>query len=103
MRRSPPNIIAENSRLMLDADGNYRCRYGIRESVPDNFTDARPHNGERLARRGRAPQRRRIRHHARRPRGAPIGPPPPEHPIHHRPLKTLEKLCGVDPSRLTKR
>jgi iron complex outermembrane recepter protein len=48
---NPGNIVAEDSRLMIDpATGNFRCRYGIRDSILDsdtNFTDARPQNGER--------------------------------------------------------
>jgi len=44
---NPGNIVAEGTRLMLDADGNYRCRFGVRDAVPDNITDARPQNGER--------------------------------------------------------
>jgi iron complex outermembrane receptor protein len=43
----PGNIVAEDTRLMRDADGNFRCRYGVRAAVPDNFTDARPQNGRR--------------------------------------------------------
>jgi iron complex outermembrane receptor protein len=47
----PGNIVAEDSRLMIDAaTGSYRCRYGVRDAIldsEDNFTDARPQNGER--------------------------------------------------------
>jgi iron complex outermembrane receptor protein len=34
-------------RLIRDENGNFRCAYGVRDSVPANFTDARPQNGER--------------------------------------------------------
>ena len=46
----PGNIVAEDSRLMQDGDGNFRCRYGMRDSIAQRrqpFTDARPQNGER--------------------------------------------------------
>ena len=43
----PGNVVADDTRLMQDENGNFRCRYGVRDAVPDNFTDARPQNGKR--------------------------------------------------------
>jgi iron complex outermembrane recepter protein len=43
----PGNIVTEDSRLLRNEDGNFRCRYGVRPGVPNNFTDARPQNGRR--------------------------------------------------------
>jgi iron complex outermembrane receptor protein len=32
---------------MVDENGNFRCRFGVRDTVPADFTNARPQNGER--------------------------------------------------------
>jgi len=42
----PPNI-TNPGRLTIDAKGNFHCAYGVRDSVPDNFTNVRPQNGRR--------------------------------------------------------
>jgi len=42
----PPNI-TNPGRLTIDSKGNFHCAYGVRDSVPDNFTNVRPQNGRR--------------------------------------------------------
>jgi iron complex outermembrane receptor protein len=45
---NPPAVVGEDSRLERNADGHFRCRYGIRDSILNSTTaynDARPQNG----------------------------------------------------------
>jgi iron complex outermembrane recepter protein len=39
--------IINPGRLIRDANGNFRCANGVRDTVPANFTNPRPQNGER--------------------------------------------------------
>jgi len=46
---NPPTVIADESRLVQNEDGHYRCRYGIRSNIlnaTQPFNDSRPQNGE---------------------------------------------------------
>jgi len=44
---TPGNIVADNPRLTKDPNtGNFRCAYGVRDSVPADFTNPRAQNGE---------------------------------------------------------
>jgi iron complex outermembrane receptor protein len=46
-----PTVVAADSRLQINEDGHYRCRYGIRDNILNPpagqgaFNDARPQNG----------------------------------------------------------
>jgi iron complex outermembrane recepter protein len=45
---NPPTVVADDSRLQLNDEGHYRCRYGIRDNILNAttaFNDARPQNG----------------------------------------------------------
>jgi iron complex outermembrane recepter protein len=41
------SVINIPDRLTTDANGNFRCAYGVRPEVANNFTNPRPQNGER--------------------------------------------------------
>jgi iron complex outermembrane recepter protein len=45
---NPPTVVADESRLELNEDGHYRCRYGIRNTILNSgtaYNDSRPQNG----------------------------------------------------------
>jgi len=45
---NPPTVVSEESRLELNEDGNFRCRYGIRDNIlnaTNAFNDSRSQNG----------------------------------------------------------